>query len=78
MVPASDANLRSLYISGEEAAELLLAAARLRQLSPALALDESITGAVVARATHPGALELRRVARVAALHLRPDGGPKHS
>jgi hypothetical protein len=72
---ASDANLRLLYVPGREAALLLLTAARLRALSPALAMDAPLAGAVVGRSDFAGALALRRVVRVLSIELMPEGAP---
>lgn len=70
---ASAANLRALYVAGDEVAQLLTAAARLAALSPALEVDAPLVGAVIGVADSDGALALRRVAAVESLALTPDG-----
>jgi hypothetical protein len=73
LVLASDANLRMLFCSGDEAAALLLAAHRLRQLSPELALEGSIEGAVVGCLNWDGSVALRSVVAVERLDTTRDG-----
>lgn len=72
---ASGANLRALYLTADEAAQLLLAAQRLSALSPRLAFDQPLAGAVVGVSDFRGVLTLRRVARVDALALNAEGEP---
>lgn len=73
MVLATDANLKVLFCSGSEVASLLLAAQRLQQLSPRLAFDASVEGAVVGHTDSRGKVALRRVVRVVHAQLDTQG-----
>jgi hypothetical protein len=73
MALASDANLRVLFCTADEVADALVAARRLRQLAPGLALDASVEGAAVARTEWSGDIVVRRVEAVEAVALEPDG-----
>jgi hypothetical protein len=70
---ASDTHLQLLFCCAHEVESLLLAAHRLRQLSPELALEGSIEGAVVACLNLDGSVALRSVVAVLRLTLACDG-----
>jgi len=73
-VLATDSNLRTLYCTADEVAHLLLAAERLKRLSPTLAVDaHPLQGAVVGCISFTGALVLKRVVDVRALVVAADG-----
>jgi len=72
MVLASDSNLRTLYCTADEVAHLLLAAERLKQLCPTLAVDKPLQGGVVACVIE-GCLVLRRVVAVERVVLAANG-----
>jgi hypothetical protein len=70
---ASDGHLQLLFCCAHEVEMLLLAAHRLRQLSPELASEGSIEGAVVGCLNWDGSVALRSVVAVKQLDTTRDG-----